>query len=162
VRAPRLTRALGTAALLALPALTLAETSCSSTSSGNGCNPDQNGMNNEPVVVHLSVSDTAFTVGAADSGPGEPNITTENSSSVTLTVTNAGTRPHDFVVQCLATPNTLGCPTESCFPAGASIPPLAPGETKTVVFVTPPHEGSYTFVSDVAGDSALAGRFVLM
>ena len=32
-------------------------------------------------------------------------------------------------VDCLPTPNDNGCPTKSCFPAGASIPSIEPGES---------------------------------
>ena len=147
---------------------------CSSAAPGGGdpCNPDQNGVSGgTQVVIELAVSDTAFTVGAIDKGPGEPNITTENSVSVSLTMTNVGTKPHDFVIRCLPTPNSNGCPTQSCFPPEAALPPLKPGARATTVFVTPVHEGPYPFVSDVPGDTrsssdggltGLVGQFVVM
>jgi hypothetical protein len=122
-------------------------------------------------VIDLTVSDTAFTVGAVDAGPGEPNITVENAATVTLTMTNIGTKPHDLVVQCRSTPNTNGCPTQSCFPADVGIPPLPPDASTTTVFVAPFQEGTYRFISDIPGDTqtsadggvtGLAGQFVLL
>jgi hypothetical protein len=139
---------------------------CSSSSGSNGassdddddsCAPgDQDGITGGTDTVLLSVSDTGFGVGGPDSGSTQSNITVQNLASVSLTLTNIGTRPHDFVVQCLPTPNGRGCPTQSCFPTGANIPPLDPGTSATVTFTTPVTEGSYTFVSDVPGDSTLA------
>ncbi len=154
-------------------ALAMAGLRCSSQApSGDSCNPDENGVTGSgTTVIVLNVSDTAFTVGAIDGGPGEPNIVAENVADVKVTLTNVGTKPHDFVVRCLPTPNSDGCPTQSCFPPGASIPPLKPGASATIEFVTPIHEGRYIFVSDVPGDSqptadggatGLAGAFVLM
>jgi hypothetical protein len=152
----------------------LSPAACSSAAPGGGdpCNPDQNGVSGgTQVVIELTVSDTAFTVGAIDSGPGEPNITTENSVTVSLTMTNVGSKPHDFAIRCLPTTNSNGCPTQSCFPHGADLPPLKPGAHATAVFVTPVHEGPYPFVSDVPGDThagadgsltGLVGQFVVM
>src|SRR5579864_8201428 len=122
--------------------LFLASARCTSSAiGGNACRADQNGGSGGMQVVDLTVSDTAFTVGAGDAGPGEPNITVENAATVTLTMTNMGTKPHDFVIQCQPTPNTNGCPTQSCFPPDADIPPLPPGASTTIVFVAPFHEG---------------------
>jgi hypothetical protein len=160
-------------AIVACVALIPAAVRCSSPSPGQGdsCNPDQNGVYGTPTIVLLEVSDTAFRVGTADGGPLEPNVTTENATQVTLTLTNVGTRPHDLVVQCQATPNTGGCPTRSCFPPDASIPSLNPGKSATTRFITPVHEGNYLFTSDLPGDTTLApdggvtglvGQFVLM
>jgi hypothetical protein len=101
----------------------------------------------------VTVSDTAFTAGSPDAGSMEPNLTVQNATHVTLTLTNVGTRPHDFVVHCLATPNSLGCPTKSCFPAAADIAAVAPGQSKTVTFTVPFPEGTYDFVSDLPGDT---------
>ncbi|MDP9037614.1 MAG: hypothetical protein M3O50_22685 [Myxococcota bacterium] len=144
---------------------------CSNTPSGDPCGADQNGVQGGQQSIELTVSDTAFTVGAADSGPGEPNITVENSAIVTLTMSNVGTRPHDFVVQCMATPNASGCSPQSCFPPEAGIPALQPGTSRTTVFVAPIREGTYGFVSDLPGDTlstgdggvtGLVGQFVLL
>ena len=136
-----------------------------------GCATDQNGMQGGSDVVYLTVSDTAFAVGGLDSGSTEPNITIENAATVTLTLTNVGTKPHDFVVQCQETPNTNGCPMQSCFPPAANIPSLAPGKSTTTTFVAPFKEGGYQFISDLPGDAqtssdggvtGLVGEFLLM
>lgn len=161
------------AAMAACIGLSLAVVRCSSNPpGGDPCNPDENGVTGSgTTVVLLEVSDTAFKVGTAEGGPPEPNITAENVASVQLTLTNVGTRPHDFVIQCQPTPNTNGCTTQSCFPADASIPSLKPGEKATRSFVTPIHEGNYPFISDLPGDTTagpdggltgLVGQFVLM
>jgi hypothetical protein len=141
-------------------------TGCSSSSSNNNagsgddddsCTPtDENGvtgmdMGTEPFEV--SVSDTGFGVGGPDSGSIQNNITVENFASVSITLTNIGTKPHGMVVQCLATPNTKGCAPQSCFPDASAIPEVDPGASKTVTFTTPIVEGSYTFVSPQAGDT---------
>jgi uncharacterized cupredoxin-like copper-binding protein len=152
----------------------VAATDCSSATSAGpdgGCATDQNGTNGGTEVVYLTVSDTAFAVGGVDSGSTQSNITIENGSTVTLTLTNVGTRPHDFVVQCQPTPNSNGCPMQSCFPPEANIPALAPGKSATTKFVAPFKEGAYQFVSDLPGDTqtspdagttGLVGEFLLM
>jgi hypothetical protein len=150
----------------------LAGARCSIDSPSTQCNPDSNGVSGGTQVIDLTVSDTAFSVGAADSGPPEPNITVENAATLTLTLTNVGTRPHDFVVQCQSVPDVpKGCPAQVCFPPDADIPSLQPGQSATTTFVTPSHEGTYPFISDVPGDSernddgglgGLVGEFVLM
>jgi|CZKU01.1.fsa_nt_gi hypothetical protein len=137
-----------------------------------GCNlGDQDGIVGGNIVIELTVSDTGFGVGAPDSGSSESNITVQNLARVTLTLTNIGTRPHDFVIQCLSTPNDKGCPTQSCFAAGASIPAVNPGKSVTTTFTTPAAEGAYTFTSDEPGDTqtaadgslgGLVGEFNLM
>jgi hypothetical protein len=96
-----------------------------------------------------------FDVTVDDSGFSPILVKAQNRAAVTLTLTNAGTRPHDLVVDCLPTPNAYGCPSVSCFPAGANIPALAPGASMTTSFVTPNPEGIYTFRSDVGMDSEL-------
>jgi hypothetical protein len=132
---------------------------------------DQIGAIGGSEVVDLTVSDTAFAVGGPDSGSTQPNITIENMSTVTLTLFNIGTKPHDLVMQCLATPNTMGCPMQSCFPPGANLPPVQPGMSATTTFVAPYKEGPYLFASDVDGDTdagpdgsvtGLVGEYVLM
>jgi hypothetical protein len=120
--------------------------------------------------VYLTVSDTAFAVGGVDSGSTQPNVTIENAATVTLTLTNVGTRPHDLVVECQPTPNTSGCPMQSCFPPEANIPALEPGRSATRTFVAPTHEGVYPFASDLPADlsspdgggAGPVGEFVLM
>lgn len=130
--------------------------------SGSSCKPgDTDGVIGGCYAFDLAVDDTGFT----------PIILkAQNLGQVTLQLTNNGTRPHDFVVDCLPTPNDQGCPPQSCFPAAASLAPLAPGASVTTTFVTPNPEGIYTFHSDVAGDSGqgadggltgLWGQFVI-
>jgi hypothetical protein len=151
----------------------LAAARCSDNSSGgsDACKTDLNGASGGSQVVDLAVDDTAFSVGAGDSGSMQPNVTIENASTVTLTLVNVGTKPHDMVVQCQPTPNTMGCPGQSCFPPDANIPPLQPGESTTTSFVAPFKEGPYRFTSDVDGDTktspdggvtGLVGEFVLL
>jgi hypothetical protein len=136
---------------------------CNSSSNGDSCAPgDQNGVNDMAETVLVTVSDTAFAVGGVDSGSMERNITSENSSPITLTLTNVGMKPHDLVIGCIPTGLPAGCPSTSCFPKSANFAPLAPGASMTTSFTTPAVEGAYTFTSDVAGDDALIGEFVLM
>jgi len=153
--------------------LVTASIQCSGEASGtnpNGaCTKDQNGVNGGHDTVFLTVSDTAFAVGAPNSG--QPNITIENLSTVTLTLNNVGTKPHDLVVSCRSTPNAGGSPLPSCFPPEAGIPPVAAGQSATTMFVAPCLEGAYPFISDLPGDTetsadggtvGLVGEFLLM
>ena len=151
--------------------LALSAGQCSSSPGGPKCSTDSNGISGGMHVIDLTVSDTAFTVGALDGGPGEPNITIENAATVSLTTTNVGAKPHDFVVQCLPSPNADGCPTQVCFPPEANLPQVQPGKSATTTFVAPFHEGLYPFISDVPSDTqtspdggitGLVGQFVLM
>ncbi|MFZ5891832.1 MAG: cupredoxin domain-containing protein [Myxococcota bacterium] len=87
-------------------------------------------------------------------------LKTQNSSTVTVSLENRGTRPHDFAIDCLPTPNDDGCPSESCFPPEATIAPVEPGEKGSAAFQTPRVEGIYTFRSTLAGDT-LTGQFVV-
>lgn len=143
---------LGRKAVLLAVAMSVA---CSSPEKGNdACTPDDaDGIISEPATVKLTVSDTEFT----------PKIlTVQNSSDITLILTNDGTTPHSFVVDCLATPNNDGCPLKSCFPDEATIAPLAPQESATIEFETPLVEGIYAFRSDVPEDSELTpGQFII-
>ncbi|HEY3667944.1 MAG TPA: CARDB domain-containing protein [Polyangiaceae bacterium] len=138
----------------------------------DSCNPgDQNGFVGGINTVKVSVSDTAFAVGGVGSDSTEPNIAVENTSTVTLTVTNTGTKPHGFKVACIPSGLPAGCAQMSCFPDAANIPAIAPGDSVTVTFSTPALEGVYRFFSDEDGDSSvggegnetgLVGEFVLM
>jgi hypothetical protein len=114
--------------------------------SGSPCAPpDSDGINGGCYVLDLTVDDTTFS----------PIILkTQNLGQVTLTLTNAGTTPHDFAVGCIPL-SFPGCPSQTCFPSGARIAPVAPGATATATFVVPNPEGIYAFRSDVSGDSAL-------
>ena len=140
----------GRAALLALTALSLA---CSS-SDDKACTPnDADGIIDQPENPRLTVSDTEFV----------PKIVTaQNTSTITLTLVNEGTRRHGFVVDCKKTPNDDGCPTQSCFPSAAAIPPIDPGTELTVEFESPLVEGIYDFHSDQPEDAELeAGQFII-
>jgi hypothetical protein len=125
-----------------------------STSEGDEdvCKPDDaDGIVNVDVTVPITVDDTSF----------RPAIVkTQNASRVTLILTNAGTRPHGFALDCLPTPNDDGCPARSCFPAEATIAPIAPGTSATVVLSTPLVEGIYAYRSPAEGDVA-TGQFIL-
>jgi hypothetical protein len=51
-----------------------------------------------------------------------------------------------------------GCSPEACFPAGATIAPIAAGTSTTVTFDTPTPDGLiYPFSSSAPGDSAVPG-----
>ena len=151
----------------------LASAACSSSSDDNdSCNPgDADGVVGGTNTVKVSVSDTAFTVGGVDSNSSEPNIAVQNSSTVKLTVTNTGSKPHSFKVACIPTELPAGREQMSCFPDAANIPAIAPGDSVTVSFATPALEGAYQFFSDEDGDTSaggegneagLVGEFVLM
>jgi len=129
---------------------------------GDPCTPDdQDGVIGTKETVLLSVSDTAFSVGGVGSGSTQRNITIQNLSPVTLTLTNVGAKPHSFVVDCIRSDLPAGCPQTSCFPEEANIAPVDPGESATAEFKCPAVEGAYPFTSDVPGDDALVGQFVL-
>ena len=129
----------------------------------NSCQPDdQDGVVGGNNKILLNVSDTGFAVGGVDSGSTQPNIAVQNTSNVTLTITNVGTKPHSFRVACRPTELPAGCPQMSCFPDAANAPAIAPGDSVTLTFATPAVEGEYQFTSDEPGDDALVGEFVLM
>ena len=133
------------------------------TGDDDSCQPDdQDGVVGGNNKVLLNVSDTGFAVGGVDSGSTQPNIAVQNTSNVTLTITNVGSKPHSFHVACRATDLPAGCPQMSCFPDEANVPAIAPGDRVTVMFSTPAVEGEYEFTSDEPGDEALVGEFVLM
>lgn len=137
------------ALLLAAAAVALA---CAS--SDDACTPDDaDGIIDEPANPMLTVTDSEFM---------PKIITTQNSSRVTLTLKNEGTKPHSFVVDCLPTPNNDGCPTKSCFPTESKIDPIDPGGEVQIMFETPLVEGIYKFHSDVAEDTELEpGQFII-
>jgi hypothetical protein len=140
----------------------LATAGCGDGDGGDSCVPDdQDGVIGGENTVLLSVSDAAFAVGGVGSGSTQRNITIQNSSNVTLTLTNVGTRPHSFVVECIPSELPPACPQTSCFPDAANIPALAPEASATVKFRVPVVEGAYPFSSDVPGDQALLGQFVI-
>lgn len=126
---------------------------CSSDDSDDdACMPDDaDGIASVDITVALAIDDTTFAPAI---------VKTQNTSVVTLTVTNTGTKPHGFAVDCLPTPNAKGCPTTSCFSAAATVPAIAPGSNATVKFTTPAVEGIYTYRSTGEGDTA-TGQFIL-
>jgi hypothetical protein len=97
--------------------------------------------------------DVALELTANDDGFSPAILTAQNAAKVTLTLRNAGRKPHSFVVDCLATPNDRGCPMTSCFPEASSISQVAPGASAMSTFEVPKVEGIYYFHSDVAGDT---------
>jgi hypothetical protein len=126
----------------------------SSDDDDQACTPDDaDGIISEPARLVVTVTDREFS----------PKIlAAQNSSDITLTLENQGTSPHGFVIDCLPTPNTDGCPTESCFPSESQVEPLAPGESATITFETPLVEGIYDFRSDVSEDAQLTpGQFIV-
>ncbi len=137
-------------------------TACgSSDSDDDSCMPDdQDGVVGGNTTVNLYVSDTSFNVGTEDSG--QANIAVQNTSNVTLKITNVGSKPHSFQVGCRPTELPAGCPQSSCFPDEANVPAIDPGADVTVTFETPAVEGEYLFTSAEPGDEELIGQFVLM
>jgi hypothetical protein len=85
-------------------------------------------------------------------------VTAQDKANVTLTLKNEGTRPHGFAVECVPTPNHNGCPSQSCFPEKATIPPIPPGGSATTTFAAPDLERLYPIRSTAHGDS-LTGQF---
>jgi hypothetical protein len=131
------------------------------------CYPDNDGINGGSYTIDLVVDDTGFLASevgdAGDGGVTKNIIATQNDAQVTLTLTNMGTKPHGFQVKpasvCPAYPNLpVGCSPEASFPAGSTIPTLAPGASMTVTFDTPTPDGLlYPFYSPVPADSTVSG-----
>jgi hypothetical protein len=96
---------------------------------------------------------TTFDVTVDDDGFSPPILPAQNLTKVTLTLRNAGTKPHDFVIDCMPTPNDDGCPMTSCFPPEASMAAVEPGASATTTFMTPNPEGIYYYHSSLAGDA---------
>jgi hypothetical protein len=124
---------------------------------GGDCFPDNDGVTGAPNGMYtfvLTVDDTSFS---------KMLLTTQNSAPVTLTLTNNGTKPHGFKVECTSvTPAyptvPAGCPTTACFDANSTIAPLAPGASKTITFETPvPDNLIYPFDSNEPADTAVPG-----
>ena len=138
--------------VLVLASASLGCSSSDAKKNDDACSPsDLDGLVSEPQTLELNVDDTAFS----------PRIlTTQNHSLITLTFDNQGSTPHSFLVDCLPTPNSDGCPTQSCFPKEARIEPVAPGQAGRAVFETPLVEGIYTFRSEAPGDTA-SGQFIV-
>jgi hypothetical protein len=127
------------------------------------CYPDHDGINGGDYTIDLLVDDNEFYKMMGTTKVQQVVIGTQNDAQVTLTLTNNGTKPHGFEVGCT---NVLpsypdlpsGCPAVACFPAGATIAPIAAGKSATVVFDTPTPDGlNYPFKSSEASDSTVPG-----
>ena len=119
-----------------------------------GCFPDSDGLTGGSYTIDLTVDDNAFSKNV---------LNTQNDATVTLTLTNNGTMPHGFEVDCTsvapAYPNLSPmCPSMSCFPSDSTIAPLAPGQSKTLLFFTPTADNLiYTFKSSAPSDISVPG-----
>jgi hypothetical protein len=142
--------------------------SASASGDGGDCYPDNDGINDVPSTIDLVVNDTGFYPGSPDSGVTDDAgaksvITTQNSSTITFTLTNQGTKEHGFKVLCTsvlpAYPDLpSGCATTSCFPSDSTIAPIAPGTSTTITFVTPvPDNLVFPFESSATGDANVPG-----
>ena len=158
------------AATLATVLLSVLAVGCSSSTTGTSqggdgasCFPDNDGINGGAYTFDLTVDDTGFS---------KTILASQNDAQVTLTLTNAGKKPHGFEVACTSVlpsyPDVpAGCPTEACFPSGSTIAPLAPGKSATVTFDTPTPDGLiYPFRSSEPADDDVpalnAGQWTLM
>lgn len=147
------------------------------------CFPDTDGVNGGSYTIDVVVTDTGFFNGTPDSGADieagtKGGIATQNDAMITFTLTNTGTTPHGFEVECTpVSGNSLYanlpsyCPTTACFASlgldagpdcqnfqGLCIPPIAPGASITVVFDTPTPDGLlYPYKSSAPADSAIPG-----
>jgi hypothetical protein len=121
---------------------------------GGGCFPDADGLIGGSYTIDLTVDDSGFSKNL---------LNTQNDATVTLTLTNNGTTPHGFEVDCTsvapAYPNLSPmCPSVSCFPGDSTIAPIAPGQRKTVTFFTPTADNLiYPFKSSAPNDSTVPG-----
>jgi hypothetical protein len=141
-------RSLTATTLLTIVAFCSACSSSKEDDHDSACTPDDaDGIVSEPANPLLTVTDSGFT---------PKLVTVQNTSDITLTLENRGTRPHGFVVDCLPTPNSDGCPAVSCFPSEARIDALDAGDSATIRFESPLVEGIYIFHSSAPGDDELA------
>jgi len=136
------------------------------------CFPDADGLTDDPIKIELTVDDTKFSKNV---------ISSQDNSLITLTLKNEGTKPHGFAVGCAsvldAYPNVPDrCPKVTCFsgstPDGddgdsvadddaempARIDPIEPGESKTIMFITPTTDNViYPFTSNSPDDESVEG-----
>jgi hypothetical protein len=137
---------LGRGAALAVAIATASCGGSNANPSDDICRPDADGVIGGDKTLDVTVDDDGFS----------PSIlTAQNLADVTLTVHNAGTRPHNFVTDCMPTPNDNGCPLTSCFPLEASILPIAPGASGSAMFAVPRPEGIYYYHSSIVGDATV-------
>src|ERR1700733_7411429 len=106
------------APVLSLLFLSAAASSCNSRSSGSSgvscsaigpdaelsqdagaCYPDNDGINGGSYMIDLIVDEKGFLASGPDAGV-KDIIATQNDAQVTLTLTNNGTKPHGFEVEC--------------------------------------------------------------
>jgi hypothetical protein len=148
--------ALSLAALLGAALVDCSSSSPGSSSGDDGanCYPDNDGIDDQPATILLSVSDTEFS---------KTVITTQNASTVTFTLTNTGTKPHGFSVGCTSVLGAYpdlpkGCASAACFPSDSTISALAPGQSQTITFLTPvPDNLVYPFQSNEPDDADVPG-----
>ena len=118
------------------------------------CFPDIDGINGGFFTFDLTVDNNSFS---------KLILASQNDAQVTLTLTNAGTKPHGFEVGCTNVvsnfPNVpAGCPKTACFPANSTVAPLAPDASATITFDTPTPDGLiYPFTSSEPEDSTVPG-----
>jgi hypothetical protein len=129
---------------VAAVSLVLAMAACGSQDKDVCRSDDADGVVGGSVTFDLTVDDTGFSPAI---------LPAQNLTQVRLELHNAGAKPHDFVVDCMPTPNVDGCPTTSCFPPSATVPALDPGASATTTFTTPNPEGIYYYHSDIEGDA---------
>lgn len=147
-------RVRGAASCLVLLALTPACSSSQDPTAGDACFPDADGVTGRSYTISLTVDDEGFS---------KTVISTQNDSTVSFTLTNTGSSPHGFELDCVDVTSEYphlpaGCPSVACFPDAATIPPLEPGESRTVTFVTPPTDNLiYPFASNAPGDASVPG-----
>ena len=72
------------------------------TASLDTCYPDNDGINDQTYTIDIAVDDTGFTSTGGDDAGAKNIIATQNSSQVTLKLTNNGTKPHGFTVGCIS------------------------------------------------------------
>ena len=125
-----------------------------SSADGGGCFQDADGLTGGPYTINLTVDDNGFS---------KTVLNTQNDATVTFTLTNSGTKPHGFVVDCASVttvyPNLPAqCPSMICFPSNSTIAPIAPGASTTIMFFTPtPDNIIYPFKSSEPSDAAVPG-----
>jgi hypothetical protein len=156
--------------ILAVGCVSLVQCSSSKTPARGGdgddggmCYPDNDGITGGAYTFQLTVDDTGFS---------KMILNTQNDAQVTVTLTNLGSTPHGFEVECtsvtMAYPDLpAGCATTACFPSGSTIAPLAPGATGSVTFDTPtPDNLIFPFKSSEPSDSTVPrlndGQWTLM
>jgi hypothetical protein len=129
------------------------------------CFPDHDGISGCTTTLVATVDDTGFS---------KTIFPSQNYSPVTLTLTNKGTKAHGFEVECTSVLPAYqdlpaSCPQVSCFPSNSTIEPLAPGDTKTITFLTPipdginfPVRSSDPYDCDVPGLNGSVSEWSLM